>query len=90
MQLTYYGQSCFMVEVSRKKILFDPFITPNPHAKHINKDDINVDYIFLSYGHGYHYNTFDIIKIDTEKALADFKAAGKTLLLPAIGETITL
>ena len=39
---------------------------------------------------GVHYNTFDLIKIDTEKAVAGFKAAGKTLLLPAIGETITL
>ena len=37
---------------------------------------------------GVHYNTFEIIKIDTGKALADFKAAGKTLLLPAIGETV--
>ncbi len=37
---------------------------------------------------GVHYNTFDLIKIDTEKAVADFKAAGKTLLLPKIGETI--
>ena len=224
MQLTYYGQSCFMVEVNKKKILFDPFIQPNPHAKHINADEIKTDYIFLSHGHGdhvadaiaiakrthatgvgaaevagwlekngikkvhplnhggpvkfdfgevravnavhsssfpdgsyagnplgfvitstegnfyyagdtaltmdmqliprwaklnfavlpiggnytmdvadaivaaefincntivgVHYNTFDIIKIDTEKALADFKAAGKTLVLPEIGETI--
>lgn len=39
---------------------------------------------------GVHYNTFDLIKIDTEKAVADFKAAGKTLLLPKVGETITL
>ena len=37
---------------------------------------------------GVHYNTFGFIKIDTEKAHEDFKAAGKTLLLPAIGETI--
>jgi L-ascorbate metabolism protein UlaG (beta-lactamase superfamily) len=37
---------------------------------------------------GVHYNTFDLIKIDTDKAIADFKAAGKTLLLPAVGETI--
>jgi len=39
---------------------------------------------------GIHYNTFDLIKIDTEKAVADFKAAGKTLLLPKIGETIEI
>ena len=226
MNLTYYGQSCFSVEVSNKKILFDAFITYNPLAKSINKKDIKADYIFLSHGHadhfadavelaeqtgavcvaaaeiadwltgkgikkvhplnhggpisfdfgkvravnavhsssfsdgsyagnplgfvfttqegnfyysgdtaltmdmqliphwaklkfavlpiggnytmdvadaiiaadfikcnnivGVHYNTFDIIKIDTAKAVADFKEAGKTLLLPAIGETIEL
>jgi L-ascorbate metabolism protein UlaG (beta-lactamase superfamily) len=213
-----------MVNVNDKKILFDPFITPNPHAKHINVDEIKPEYIFLSHGHGdhvadaiaiakksgatcvgaaevagwlgkngiekvhplnhggpidfdfgtvravnathsssfpdgsyagnplgfvfvtdagnfyyagdtalamdmqliprwakldfavlpiggnytmdvadaiiaaefincntivgVHYNTFDIIKIDTNKAVEDFKAAGRTLLLPAIGETI--
>ncbi len=226
MRLTYYGQSCFMVHVSDKKILFDPFISPNPNAKHINIDEIKPDYIFLSHGHGdhvadavaiakksgaacvgaaevagwlnkngvekvhplnhggpvafdfgkaravnathsssfpdgsyagnplgfvfttdagnfyyagdtgltmdmqliprwakldfavlpiggnytmdvadaiiaaefincntivgVHYNTFDIIKIDTDKALADFRAAGKTLLLPGIGEEIEI
>ena len=226
MKLTYYGQACFLVEINNKKILFDPFIKPNPHAKHIAADTIETDYIFLSHGHGVHvadaieiakrtgatcvgaaevagwfgkngikkvhalnhggpvsfdfgnvravnaihsssfpdgsyagnplgfvvtsteenfyysgdtaltmdmqliprwakldfsvmpiggnytmdvadaitaadfvkcntvvgvhYNTFEIIEIDTEKAVADFKAAGKTLLLPAIGETITI
>jgi L-ascorbate metabolism protein UlaG (beta-lactamase superfamily) len=39
---------------------------------------------------GVHYNTFGFIKIDTEKAVEDFKAAGKTLLLPEIGQTIEL
>lgn len=226
MKLTYYGQSCFAVEVNNKNILFDPFIKSNPLASHIKVEEIKADYIFLSHGHGdhiadlieiakrtgatcvgaaevagwfqkngikkvhalnhggpadfdfgkvravnaihsssfpdgsyagnplgflltttegnfyyagdtaltidmqliprwaklnfallpiggnytmdvadaiiasdfidcntivgVHYNTFDIIKIDTEKAITDFKAAGKTLLLPAIGEAITL
>jgi len=226
MKFTYYGQSCFVVEISNKKILFDPFIKHNPLAKNINIDEIEADYIFLSHGHGdhmadlveiakrtnamcvgaaevatwfgkngiekthplnpggpvsfdfgkvrgvnaihsssfpdgsyagnplgfvftsnesnfyfagdtaltmdmqliprwtklnfaimpiggnytmdaadaiiaadfvqcdtvvgVHYNTFDLIKIDTEKAVADFKAANKTLLLPAIGETINI
>jgi L-ascorbate metabolism protein UlaG (beta-lactamase superfamily) len=39
---------------------------------------------------GIHYNTWPIIAIDTEKAKADFKAAGKKLLLPAPGDTIEL
>lgn len=39
---------------------------------------------------GVHYNTWPIIGIDTGKATADFKAAGKELLLPKPGETIEL
>ena len=39
---------------------------------------------------GVHYNTFGLIEIDTQKAIADFQKAGKKLLLPAVGETITL
>jgi L-ascorbate metabolism protein UlaG (beta-lactamase superfamily) len=37
---------------------------------------------------GVHYNTWPIIAVDTAKAKSDFAAAGKTLLLPASGETI--
>ena len=54
MKLTYYGQSCFLVEINGKKILFDPFIKPNPLAKHISVDEIEADFIFLSHGHGDH------------------------------------
>ena len=39
---------------------------------------------------GVHYDTFDAIKIDKETALAKFKRENRTLLLPAIGETIEL
>jgi len=39
---------------------------------------------------GMHYNTFGFIKIDTAKATAAFATAGKTLFLPAIGETIEI
>ncbi|NCI46995.1 metal-dependent hydrolase [Sediminibacterium soli] len=39
---------------------------------------------------GVHYNTFGFIVVDTEKARQDFQQAGKTLLLPAINETINL
>ena len=37
---------------------------------------------------GVHYDTFPPIKIDRDAALKAAKAAGKELLLPAIGETI--
>ncbi|RYZ96575.1 MAG: metal-dependent hydrolase [Sphingobacteriaceae bacterium] len=37
---------------------------------------------------GVHYNTFGLIMIDKEAAVAQFKDAGITLILPEIGETI--
>lgn len=39
---------------------------------------------------GVHFDTFGYIKIDHQQAVDKFKAAGKELILPAIGETITL
>jgi len=54
MKLTYYGQSCFAVELRGKKIVFDPFITPNDLAKHINLAEIKADYILVSHGHSDH------------------------------------
>lgn len=39
---------------------------------------------------GVHYNTFPVIKIDTEEAIDKFKREHKTLLLPEVGETISL
>jgi L-ascorbate metabolism protein UlaG (beta-lactamase superfamily) len=51
MKFTYFGHSCFSVEVSGKKLLFDPFITANELAKEIRIADIDADYILLSHGH---------------------------------------
>lgn len=54
MQITYYGHSCFLVELSGKKLLFDPFISPNPLAKNIDITTIKADYILVSHGHWDH------------------------------------
>jgi len=54
MKYTYYGQSCFAIELKGKKILFDPFISGNPLAKHIDVNSIEADFIFVSHGHTDH------------------------------------
>jgi L-ascorbate metabolism protein UlaG (beta-lactamase superfamily) len=54
MQLTYYGHSCFAVEVNSSRLLFDPFITPNPLASHIDIKKITADFILVSHGHADH------------------------------------
>ena len=54
MKFTYYGHSCFEVELNNKRLLFDPYISPNPLAKEIDIDKINADYIFISHAHSDH------------------------------------
>lgn len=54
MKYTYYGQSCVLLEAEGKKLLFDPFISPNPLAKDVDISKIEADYIFVSHGHGDH------------------------------------
>ncbi|SMC75605.1 metal-dependent hydrolase [Pedobacter nyackensis] len=61
MKYTYYGQSCFLLEGDDKKFLFDPFITGNPLADHIDIKSIQADYILVSHGHGDHVG--DLVEI---------------------------
>ena len=55
MKLTYYGHSSFILETSTSKILFDPFISPNELAKHIDINSLEVDFILQSHGHLDHF-----------------------------------
>ena len=54
MKFTYYGHSCFCVEVKGKKLLFDPFISPNELANGIDVNKVEADYILISHGHEDH------------------------------------
>lgn len=54
MEVTYFGHSCFLVILGGKKLLFDPFITPNEQAKNVTIEEIKPDFILLSHGHSDH------------------------------------
>lgn len=54
MNITYYGHSCFGVEIAGKHLLFDPFITPNELAKNIDATTVKADYILITHGHEDH------------------------------------
>ena len=54
MLLTYFGHSCFSVEVKGINILFDPFVTGNELAEDVDIDVIEADYILISHGHTDH------------------------------------
>lgn len=74
MKVTYYGHSCFSVEVGGKKLLFDPFIRPNSLASHVNVDAIEADYILISHGHADHTaDAEEIAKRTGAKVLSNFE-----------------
>lgn len=54
MNITYYGHSCFGVEINGRTLLFDPFISANELAKNIDVDTVKADYILISHGHEDH------------------------------------
>ncbi len=62
MKLTFYGHSTVQLEVNGKTLLFDPFITPNELAKHIDISTIKPDYILISHGHGDHVADLEAIQ----------------------------
>lgn len=65
MKVTYYGHSCFSVDVGGINLLFDPFITGNPAAKDIDISAIKADYILISHGHQDHVLDVEAIAKNT-------------------------
>ncbi|KAA3640937.1 MAG: metal-dependent hydrolase [Bacteroidetes bacterium] len=74
MKITYYGHACFGVEMNGKHLLFDPFITGNELAKHVEIDKIPADYILISHGHGDHVADAEAIgKRTGAKVISNFE-----------------
>ena len=71
MNITYFGHSCFQVDISGTKILFDPFIKPNPLARNIDIQTIHPDFILISHGHADHVaDVTEIAKNSNAKLVA--------------------
>lgn len=74
MKITYYGHSCFGIEINGEHILFDPFISKNPLAAHIDVSKIPADYILQSHGHFDHIaDTIDIAKRTNAKVAGAYE-----------------
>ena len=69
MKIKFYGHACIGIEVSGKHILFDPFITGNPKAAHIDINTISADYILLTHAHQDHILDVEAIATRTNATI---------------------
>ncbi len=65
MKVKFYGHACFGIEIEGRDILFDPFITPNELASHIDINSVGADYILVSHGHEDHVADVETIALRT-------------------------
>jgi len=61
MKLSYYGHASFMLEISGKQLLLDPFITSNPNVENFDINRLKPDYILVSHAHGDHIADLETI-----------------------------
>ena len=75
LKLTYHGHSCFELEADGHRIIVDPFINGNEHAK-VTPGDIKVEAILVSHGHGDHVgDTVEIAKANNCTVVTNFEIA---------------
>lgn len=74
MRVTNYGHACWHIELENVKILFDPYISPNELASHIDIDKIECDYILITHGHEDHIADVEsIAKRTNAKLVSNFE-----------------
>ncbi|MCH5584336.1 metal-dependent hydrolase [Shimazuella sp. AN120528] len=75
MKITYHGQSCIEIHTNEYNLIIDPFLTGNPLAD-ITADQVKVDYVLLTHGHGDHLgDTIPIAKKNNAKVIAPVELA---------------
>ncbi len=71
LKLTFLGHSCVFATDGTHKLIIDPFLDGNPQAT-VSSEDVDVDYILATHGHGDHLGD----------AVAISKRTGATIVAP--------
>ncbi len=79
MHVTYYGHSCFLAAIGAYRVIFDPYITPNPAAAGVDVDALGVDFILLTHGHDDHIHDVERIAARTNAAVLAAYETGEYL-----------
>jgi len=54
MKIRFLGHSGFEIKMKNHTLVFDPYISPNELASHINLSEVQPDFVLLTHGHGDH------------------------------------
>ncbi len=74
MKITYLGHASLSIEVAGKKLIVDPFISPNELAKDIDVESLEADYILITHAHQDHIVDVDsIAKRTGAKIVSNFE-----------------
>ncbi|WP_354698627.1 hypothetical protein DSM112329_04314 [Paraconexibacter sp. AEG42_29] len=77
MEITFLGQSCFLLQDAGVSVLVDPFLTGNPKGA-AKADEVPADAILLTHGHQDHYgDTVEIAKRTGASVQAITEIAGE-------------
>ncbi len=75
MKLTYWSHSCFLLETSSHRLVFDPFLNGNPKAQ-IRPGDVNCDFVLVTHGHNDHLgDAVEIAKANDATIVANYETA---------------
>lgn len=75
MQLTYFGHSCFRLATAEVALVFDPWLTTNPHGP-VALADVPCDYVLCSHAHQDHIaDALELAALHRATLVAPFELA---------------
>jgi L-ascorbate metabolism protein UlaG (beta-lactamase superfamily) len=96
MRITYFGHSCFLVETSGARLVFDPYLRKNPHGS-VALENVRCDVVLCTHAHEDHSeDALDLARIHKATIIAPWEFANylhargaKTIdLMPGGGITL--